>query len=185
MMRKQVGGMFIMDEIAIKKLGITDAELLSKVALKAYADHYLHLWYDGGEWYMKKCFTVEQIATELSDPNASFYLAYYNGTAVGFLKLNIDATFEGGEDNNALELERIYLNKEATGKGIGSALVNFTFDIAKKNNKDLVWLKAMDSSEESISFYKKMGFEITGTYVLPHQLMKEELRGMVIMKKTL
>jgi hypothetical protein len=30
-----------------------------------------------------------------------------------------------------------------------------------------------------------MGFEIIGTYVLPHQRMKEELRGMVIMQKEL
>ncbi|MEJ7679642.1 MAG: hypothetical protein WKG06_17635 [Segetibacter sp.] len=40
----------------------------------------------------------------------------------------------------------------------------------------------MDSREGAISFYRKMGFEITGTHRLKHALMKEELRGMVIMK---
>jgi diamine N-acetyltransferase len=174
-----------MKEISFKKLGVEDAKLLSEVALKAYAYHYLHLWYDGGEWYMHKCFTKEQMFTELSDPNAAFYLASLNDVPVGFLKLNIDAPLEGSENKNGLELERIYLNKEATGKGIGKELVRLTFEVARKNNKDIVWLKAMDSSSGSIGFYKKMGFDIIGTYTLPHQLMKEELRGMVIMKKDL
>jgi len=39
----------------------------------------------------------------------------------------------------------------------------------------------MDTSEGPIAFYKKMGFEIVGTHRLKHELMKEELRGMVIM----
>jgi diamine N-acetyltransferase len=174
-----------MKEISFKKLQPEDAGLLSEVALKAYADHYLHLWYDGGDWYMHKCFTEEQMLAELRDHNTAFYLALYNEAPVGFLKLNIDAPLDVEENKKALELERIYLNKEATGKGIGRELVQLTFEIARKNNKEIVWLKAMDSSTDSISFYEKMGFGVIGTYTLPHQLMKEELRGMVIMKKDL
>jgi diamine N-acetyltransferase len=174
-----------MKEISFKKLQVEDAKLLSEVALKAYADHYLHLWHDGGEWYMHKCFTEQQTQAEVADPNAAFYLALYHNVPVGFLKLNIDAPLQNEENKNALELERIYLNEDATGKGIGKELVRLTFEVARKNNKEIVWLKAMDSSSESISFYKKMGFDIIGTYTLPHKLMKEELRGMVIMKKDL
>jgi len=173
-----------MKEISVRKLQAKDARLLSEVALKAYSDHYLHLWYDGGKWYINKCFKVEALDAELKEANAEFYVALYDNAPVGFLKLNIDAPVDG-EDKDALELERIYLNKEATGKGIGSRLVQLTIKIARENNKELVWLKAMDTSEASIAFYKKMGFTITGTYTLPHQLMKEELRGMVIMQKLL
>ena len=173
------------NRITIKKLSAADASILSTVALKAYSDHYLHLWYDGGQWYMNKFFSPQQLQTELQDPNAAFYLACHNGVPAGFLKLNINTSYPGEYDNNALELERIYLNKEATGKGIGKALAELTFAIAKENNRKLVWLKAMDTSHESIAFYKKMGFEITGRYTLPHEKMKEALRGMVIMTKFL
>ncbi len=173
-----------MKEIEVRKLEAKDAVLLSEVAIKAYSDHYLHLWQDGGKWYINKCFTVEILTAELNDSNTAFYLALYDNVPVGFLKLNIDAPLHG-KDKDALELERIYLNKEATGKGIGSQLMRLTIKIAEENNKELVWLKAMDTSEASIAFYEKMGFIITGTYTLPHQLMKEELRGMVIMGKSL
>ena len=174
-----------MTEISIQKLEAKDAGLLSEVALKAYSDHYLELWYDNGQWYKERSFSVERLADELADSNAVFYLAYYNDRPVGFLKLNINAPLPGAEDKNALELERIYLNKEAAGKGIGTELVELTFRIARENNKELVWLKAMDTSEGPIAFYERMGFKITGTHQLKHALMREELRGMVIMTKTL
>ena len=172
-----------MEEISIKKLEAKDAQLLSSVALKAYSDHYLNLWHDEGKWYTDKYFSVDRLRTELNDANAVFYLAYYSNIPVGFLKLNISAPLQGKEDKTPLELERIYLNKEATGKGVGRKLVELAFVVAKQNNKDLVWLKAMDTSHSSIAFYKKMGFEIFGTYLLRHSLMKENLRGMVIMIK--
>jgi ribosomal protein S18 acetylase RimI-like enzyme len=165
----------------VQKAELKDGQLLSYVALKAYADHYLHLWHDGGKWYMEKSFSAEKIAYELADPDAIFYLAFYNNSPAGFLKLNLQAPF--GDHKNALELERIYLIKDSQSKGIGKELVQLTFTMAKENNKDLVWLKAMDTSTESIAFYKKMGFEIEGFHKLDHALMKEELRGMVIMKK--
>jgi GNAT superfamily N-acetyltransferase len=174
-----------MSNILIKKLETADAALLSQVAIRAYSDHYLHLWYDEGKWYKNTFFSSEKLYEELTDTNAHFYLAYYENTPVGFLKLNIDAALSGYETQRALELERIYLNQNVAGKGIGRALIEHTFRIAKEYGKSIVWLKAMDTSAGPIAFYKKMGFEITGTFRLKHQLMKEELRGMVIMVKSL
>lgn len=172
-----------MDSFFIQKLEAKDALFLREVALKAYADHYLDLWYDQGEWYMSKYFSEEKLASELNDKNAEFFIAFLNNSPVGFLKLNINAELKGFEGKSALELERIYLNKGSTGKGIGEKLVEITAKIARENNKEIVWLKAMDTSEGPIAFYKKMGFHIKGTHTLHHPLMKKELRGMVIMVK--
>ena len=173
-----------MGEIKIEKAGVSDVLLLRDTALKAYGDHYLHLWYDEGKWYLEKYFSVERLTTELSDLNARFFIAYYIGEPVGFLKLNLNASVESTEDKSALELERIYLTSKATGRGIGKELVELTLQIAREYNKNVVWLKAMDTSAKAISFYRNMGFEIAGTYKLEHAMMKEELRGMVIMKRT-
>lgn len=170
-----------MIHLNIKRIFAADALLLSKVAIEAYSDHYLHLWYDNGEWYIKKYFSPETLLKELNEENAHFYIAYLNESPAGFIKLNINAPVEGMRDKDALELQRIYLNKKAAGKGVGSKLVTLALTIAKENRKDLVWLKAMDSSKRAIDFYKKMGFQISGTHHLKHPLMKEGLRGMVIM----
>lgn len=171
-------------EIRIHKLGVEDAALLSKVAIKAYSDHYLHLWLDGGKWYINKYFSVENLTDELKNDNSLFFIVSYNTYPVGFLKINISNPLPEVEEN-ALELERIYITEEASGKGIGRELVNLAMEVAYENRKKVVWLKAMDTSSGPIAFYKKMGFEVVGTHVLRHQLMKEELRGMVIMVRNL
>jgi len=172
-------------DITIEKLEVKDIALLREVAVGAYADHYLDLWHDGGKWYLEQYFSEQRLTAELTDPNAAFYLAFYNNLPAGFLKLNINAPLESKQDKNALELERVYLKKNFEGKSVGAKLVELTFEIAKRENKDLVWLKAMDTGQGPISFYKKMGFEVYGTHLLKHTLMKEELRGMVVMVKVL
>lgn len=161
-----------------------DADTLSRIATQAYSDHYLYFWYDGGQWYLQTYFTAAQFEEELYDANALFFLIYYKKEAVGFLKLNIDKPSPDG-NVNALELERIYLTKKASGKGLGTHLLHFIFDIANEKNKEVVWLKVMDSSTGPIRFYEKMGFRICGTHLLHFPQMKEELRGMYIMQKKL
>lgn len=168
--------------LEIKRLGVEDAALLSVVATRAYNDHYLQLWYDGGRWYLETYFTVARFEEELRDANAWFFLIFYKEEPVGFLKLNIDNPSPDG-NKNALELERIYLTKAAGGKGIGTQLLYFTFNLAKRQEKEMVWLKVMDSSTGPIRFYEKMGFQICGTYRLSFPEMKQELRGMYIMQK--
>jgi GNAT superfamily N-acetyltransferase len=169
--------------IDIKKIGITDVALLSDIAVHAYCDHYKHLWYDEGKWYVEKSFSKENLLSELKDENAGFFIIYFNNEAVGFLKLNIDAPFQ--ENTDALELERIYLIKSVTGKGIGKHVFEFVMDIAKQCNKKLIWLKVMDSSADAIAFYKKMGFEIFDVTRLDFEKMKPELRGMYLLKREL
>jgi len=171
------------DDIKIRRIGAANVALLSDVAVRAYSDHYLHLWYDKGEWYIDKSFSVKNLLRELEDENARFSIIYCNEEAVGFLKLNIDAPLQ--DEENALELERIYLTKAASGKGIGKFVLDFVFQIAKEQNKNLVWLKVMDSSTDAIGFYKNNGFEICGTHHLDFPEMKEEFRGMYVMRKFL
>jgi hypothetical protein len=52
--------------------------------------------------------------------------------------------------------------------------------------KDIVFLKAMDSSNDAIKFYKSLGYAVCGDLQLPmptFALMKQEYRGMLILKK--
>lgn len=162
-----------------------EAALLAEVAIKAYNDHYLYLWYDEGEWYRKHSFSTAVFEAELADPNNRFYLIYQHKEPVGFLKLKIESPLPSEPDTQALELERIYLFKATTGKGLGKHLMELTMDVARANHKKIIWLKTMDSSTGPIAFYQKAGFEKCGSTRLDYIQMKEKYRGMLIMKKNL
>lgn len=163
---------------------IKDAEKLADIAIRSYKDYYLYLWHDNGDWYIKRSFAPAVLQRELEDPNSAFYLLLANRKTVGFLKLNIDQPLKNYEQYNCLELERIYLIKSATGKGLGRRVVEFCFEYAKGLDKEIIWLKAMDSSD-AVLFYEKLEFERCGTSLLDFEQMKIEFRGMVTMMKKL
>jgi diamine N-acetyltransferase len=170
--------------IDIQTIGIADVEILSEVATRAYFDHYTHLWHDGGTWYAHKCFNIKQLTEELSDEKNLFFLAVFNENPVGFLKLRPENQL-AEQAGNGFEIERIYLSKEATGKGVGRKLMEFTIEMTRQQGKNYVWLKAMDSSKDAIRFYESLGFEICGTSHLDFEQMKTEYLGMVSMKLAL
>ncbi|OIN61242.1 GNAT family N-acetyltransferase [Arsenicibacter rosenii] len=171
------------NELTIDLLGLADTEALAGLALRAYQDHYLHLWLDGGEWYMNRCFNTGQLAAELADPNSRFYFIRDAGQPVGFLKINLDKTLPTAPDLSALELERIYFLASATGKGLGRFAVDFVVRLAQELNKACVWLKAMDSSEAALHFYRQNGFTVVGAERLTFAVMKPELRGMLVLSR--
>jgi len=174
--------------IKIKQIDSSYAEALSSLAKSIYTPHYAQLWLAGGmDWYMNElAYPVSKIKAEIDNENCLHYIASIDNKAVGYMKINIDAALGGDNKKEGIELERIYLDTTDVNKGVGTFLMNFVFDIAKSYQKKYIFLKAMDSAQLALKFYKKMGFEITGTYQLSattFHLMKEEYRGMYILKK--
>jgi diamine N-acetyltransferase len=174
-----------------------DVTALAHIASRAYMDHYPYLWTDEGAWYTKKMYNEAQLLSEIQDPNVTYYTVSQDNTHVGFIKLKKDyplsigasgLPFGFGEGStialpNALYIERIYFVKEATGMGIGRICFDFIQKIALAENRDSLWLMAMDSSVDAIRFYEKQGFQKCGSWVLDFEQVKPELRGMSIFYK--
>jgi len=72
-----------------------------------------------------------------------------------------------------------------TGQGIGRFVMDFVKNMARELGKELIWLKAMDSSREAIAFYQQNGFSIIGTERLSFETMKTDYRGMVVLQQLL
>src|SRR6186713_1981714 len=107
--------------ISILQATQSDAALLAQLAKKIYKEHYLHLWLPGGaEWYMEEAaYSWDKMDKELADTNVEYYIVLEEKNPVGYLKLVLDAGMPGCEMVPALEVERIYLLKDSTGKGVG------------------------------------------------------------------
>src|SRR6266511_2199935 len=126
---------------------VEEANTVSDVAIRSYKDFYLHLWDDNGDGYINHSFSHPVLEKEIKDPNHAFFLIKEKENPIGFLKLNINLPLKGYKQYNCIELERIYLINSATGKGYGRQAMDFCFDYAKRLRKEIIWLKAMDTSD--------------------------------------
>lgn len=174
--------------VTIKKASLKDAVHIIKLAREIYREHYLHLWLAGGaEWYMTTyAYAQDKIEKELTDINIEYYLVEEVGTIMGYMKLVLTASLTDNEMRDAMEIERIYLHKLSIRKGLGKRLMELALLRATQLQKGIIFLKAMDSATGAIEFYKSLGYTICGSLQLPlpeFTLMKEEYRGMVILKR--
>ena len=159
-----------------------DISQLVAVAIQSYNEHYTYLWFDEGRNYVKNSFNTEQLAKEMDDKNAIFFVVLMDGSPVGFVKLNIDKSIDSYTADEALELERIYFIRDVVGKGLGKETLSMITTFAKDQEKKVIWLKAMKGGEAQ-GFYEKQGFGLISETVLKLPFMKDEYRGMVVMLK--
>lgn len=108
--------------------------------------------------YLETGFSTEKLTAELLDENAEFYFATHDNQVIGYLKLNFGASQTELKDNNALEIERIYVAKEYHGKTVGQLLYDQALKVAKAKKSDYVWLGVWEENPRAINFYKKNGF---------------------------
>src|SRR5690606_33664131 len=95
---------------------------------------------------------------ELNDEKAEFYFAKTGNRIIGYLKLNFGAAQTELKNDNALEIERIYVLQEFHGKKAGQILFNKAIEIAKNKKVDFAWLGVWEENLRAINFYKKNGF---------------------------
>lgn len=174
--------------INIQKAVIADKLLITQLTRSIYKEHYLHLWHEGGaRWYMEEyAYADNKIESELLDSNIEYFIAVENGECLGYMKIVLTSKFIDAEFPDALEIERIYFYKRAQGRGLGKRLIKIALEKAYELGKELVFLKAMDTSKDVIGFYKKMGFSEYSKIELPlptFSLMKHEYRGMLVLIK--
>lgn len=182
-----VNQLLVIENIYIKKepLTINDISLLRQIAIDSYNDYFQFLWFDMGEWYINKVYNRNKLKAELRDTNNEFFIAYNGEEPVGFMKIKLSQPLAGSVWKNAMELEKIYVRASVRGQGIGKKFMEWAIQKAVEWRKEILWLRAMDSSLDSIHFYQKNGFAICGKDRLDYEMMKPEYQGMVIMQKNI
>jgi len=171
------------ETITIEPLQEALFETYIDVGRRAYEQHYQHLWHDGdSSYYIENSFTRKALLDDMTDTDSAHYIVYADEVQAGILKLRMAAAPAPLNEQEALLLDKIYLLKEFSGKGIGSYIIDFVLDIAKKSNKKIVWLETMKKGLPRF-FYEKNGFEIFSEKTLGFPGLVDSERGMFIMKQ--
>jgi ribosomal protein S18 acetylase RimI-like enzyme len=108
--------------------------------------------------YLEEAYSHEKLSAELNDSNSFFYFAIMDENVVGYLKLNKGGSQTELKDNDALEIERIYVLKAFQGKKVGQLLFEKAITIAKELQVAYVWLGVWEENKRALQFYTKNGF---------------------------
>ncbi|MFD2246246.1 GNAT family N-acetyltransferase [Pontibacter ruber] len=140
-----------------------DAELLAELGWRTFDQTFAA--YNKPEdmtAFRTTMYTPELQAKELADPYTEFIIVEAEGEAVAYLKLNTGAAPEAIQAKNPLQINRLYILQEWTGKGLGDRLMQLSLDKARQKGHDVVWLTVWEHNERAMRFYHKYGFREVG-----------------------
>jgi diamine N-acetyltransferase len=99
------------------------------------------------------------VAAELTDPNRLYRLAERDGRLAGYCKLALASTLaDQGTAACPLEVKQLYTAPDATGYGIGAALLEWGIGEAKARGADAVQLSVWSGNHGAQRFYARYGF---------------------------
>ncbi len=108
--------------------------------------------------YLEEAYSHEKLSAELNNPNSFFYFAMLGEKVIGYLKINMGGSQTELKNNDALEIERIYVLKDYHGKKVGQLLFDKAIAIAKQQHLAYVWLGVWEENKRALQFYTKNGF---------------------------
>lgn len=155
-----------MNTIEIRKATVSDLETIQNISSQTFKETFAAVnTPENISNYVKESFNSEQLKTELNNANSQFYVAYSNAEAVGYLKINFGDAQTESINENALEVQRIYVLQNFHGKNIGQLLLDEVKKIAKSSGVDSVWLGVWEENHRALRFYTKNGFIVFDKHV--------------------
>lgn len=150
----------------IRRATLADAPALADVAAKTFHDTFAE--FNSEEdmaAYMATAFSVNQLAAELTDPDATFFVADTGQSLAGYAKVSSGEAPPCVTGPKPFELVRLYVRQEWFGKGVAQALMQAYVDEAKAGGYQTLWLGVWEENHRAKAFYCKWGFEDVGEKV--------------------
>ena len=148
-----------MHNLTIRKVTIADIKKLQSVSRQTFFETFAEVNTAANmQKYLDENLSLERLQAELNNPESEFYFASNNEQIVGYLKINVGQAQNELQDNNALELERIYVLKEYQGSGVGQVLFDIAIQVARRRRSEFLWLGVWEKNFKALKFYERFGF---------------------------
>jgi diamine N-acetyltransferase len=170
-------------KIDICLAGTEDAGLIADLSRQTFYDTFASQNTPADmDKFMNEQFTKEALMIEVGNEENIFLLASVDNEIAGYVKLRDGKTRPEFENISSIEIARIYAVSKKIGKGIGSAMMQECIAIAKKKNKEVIWLGVWKENKMAIDFYKRWGFEIFGEqdFLLGNDWQKDWLMKRIV-----
>jgi diamine N-acetyltransferase len=117
------------------------------------------------EFFLEHHYSTDKIASEIRNPDSRFFFVKLGDGVIGYLKINRLGAQTVLPNDHGVEIERIYVDENFKGGGIGKLLIEKALTVAKEYNAKYVWLGVWEKNSSAIRFYKKNGFIQYGNHI--------------------
>jgi hypothetical protein len=169
--------------ISVRTCNAKDIDALVALSIKTFRDTFDE--YNSPQnmiRYINETFTKKIIEQEMKQPGTVFFLAFDGRKAAGYAKIRTSHLPPGLASTSALEIERLYAQREYIGKRVGHILMQTCLAYARKKGVKTLWLGVWENNARAISFYEKNGFVRFGEHTF---LLGEDAQTDFLMKKDL
>ena len=151
--------------IKIVKASVEDSELIAKIGKKAFLEsHGDSASAEDLNSFISKTYTKVHISKEFENTKVQYHIIYFNDSAAGFSKIELNTPHKDIKDLNTTKLDRLYLLKAYLGQQLGSKLFDYNIQLSQEKNQNGIWLAVWVENKRAIRFYTKSGFKIVGKY---------------------
>jgi ribosomal protein S18 acetylase RimI-like enzyme len=153
--------------LTIELVKVTDADIdtLSNISRETFFAAFEHLNHAADmEAYAASSFSREKLTAELHTIGAEFYFTMLNGEIAGFIKLNTGEAQNEYQQDNSLEIERLYVLAKYQNQKLGRQMLNFAFEEAARKKVDFIWLGVWEHNLRAIKLYENLGFTHCGSH---------------------
>ncbi|GCF94886.1 N-acetyltransferase [Enterococcus florum] len=169
--------------ISIVPIQLDEAEILQALSIRIFTETFsAQNTPENMTAYLTEAYQLEKLQNELQNPNSSFFFIYSDQVLAGYLKVNINEAQTETIADNALEIERIYVDHALNGQGLGQALMKKAEEVAREKGREAIWLGVWEKNTRALAFYQKQGFRQVSTHSF---LMGDDEQTDLIMKKEL
>lgn len=175
-----------MNEIQIRKASLSDLEIIQTLSIQTFTETFAAVnTAENMANYVQENFNLEQITSEISNPDSQFYIAFSESEAIGYLKINFRNAQTEIISKQAMEIHRIYVLQAFFGKKVGQLLLDEAIKIAQQNDVDFIWLGVWEENHRALQFYSKNGFVAFDKHIftLGDDVQTDLLMRLVINKK--
>lgn len=148
-----------MQSIIIKKASVADIPTLQQIGRQTFFETFAGSnTASDMQQYLDENFSEEKIHREITHPDSQFFIAWDNDAPIGYLKINTGKAQTELQDDQSMEIERIYVLSAYHGRKVGQLLYDKALEVAVALHKTAIWLGVWEENPRAIRFYEKNGF---------------------------
>ncbi len=169
--------------IQIVEVLLADLLSLQEISKRTFYDSFAALnTAENMKFHLDSHFTRKKLTSEILNRDSVFIFAVHEGTPVGYLKINQGSAQTVLPNDQAVEIERIYVDRLFKGRGIGKTFISKAEELANAYRAKYLWLGVWERNEPAIRFYEKNGF-----VKFSHHIFKlgDDEQTDLLLKKTL